>query len=430
MTAQVRSCWLIALALLLPRIAAGEELFRFDATLRVDLHRSGDHRSEGFMLDELRREGAWPSSRVNLVDPSNQGCTVVEAYSPPARGTLVFRQGYCSLFGEWQTTDEAKTTRRTFSETVRLPMPRSPIRLVLKSRDRKNALRAVFEATLDPGSLAVSQERRHGGLVVHRLRGTGPIETSLDVTILGDGYQDWQMSKFQGDAARFAEVLLRTPPFADLRDRINLWAVESPSRESGVDEPRKGIYRDTALSMSFNTFGSSRYLMTTDNKAVRDIAANAPYDALFIISNSSRYGGGGVFNLYASLVSDNEYDDYLLTHEFGHSFAGLGDEYYTSSTAYNDMYPRGMEPWEPNITAQKKLGGLKWRDLVEPGTPIPTPAIDPRYQDKVGLFEGAGYAAKGLYRPAVDCKMFDKGHKPYCPVCLRSVRRWIEWYLR
>jgi len=247
--------------------------------------------------------------------------------------------------------------------------------------------------------------------------------------ILGDGYQAWQLSKYRQDAQRFIAQLLSTPPFSRYRHAINVWGVESPSRESGVDEPRKGIFRDTALSMSFNTFGSSRYLMTTDNKAVRDIAANAPYDVLYIMSNTSRYGGGGIYNLYASFVADNEYDEYIFIHEFGHSFGGLGDEYFTSSVVYNDMYPKGVEPWEPNITAQRRRGAVKWRRLIDPATPVPTPGKDARYSAAVGLFEGAGYAAKGLFRPAADCKMFDKGQKPFCPVCADAIAAIIERYL-
>jgi hypothetical protein len=417
-----KPCLLAGLTLLLPLLARAEvPAFRFDATLRIDLHHSGDVKSETFDIDELRLEGAWPGNRRQLVDRSGLGCTLAEVYPEAHRAREpIFSQAYCSLFGEWRTTDEAKQMRRTFSETVRLPLPTGKVRLVMSTRDKKNRMRKVFEAAVDPASLQVSRERRRGGLKVTALHRGGPVERCLDIVFLGDGYQSWQLDKFRQDARRFTSVLLQAAPFADLRSRINVWAVESPSRESGVDEPRKGLFRDTALSMSFNTFGSSRYLMTADHKAVRDVAANAPYDTIVIITNTSRYGGGGIYNFYASLVSDNEYDEYTLVHEFGHSLAGLGDEYYTSSTAYNDMYPKGVEPWEPNLTVERRRARLKWRALVAAETPIPTPE-EPRHAGLVGLFEGAGYSAKGLFRPSIDCKMFDKGHKPFCPVCLRAV---------
>jgi hypothetical protein len=427
---RVRELGLSLILLLIP-LSPGyaEEILRFDATLRVDLHHAGDQKTERFMLDELRVEGPWPSSRTGLVDPFEFGSNQAELYEAGPKGKLLFRQGYCTLFQEWQTSDEAKVRQRTFSETVRFPMPTQKVKLVLTSRNRRGQRTKMFEMILDPASEEVSRERRRGGLKVVRLNGSGDPQTSLDIVILGDGYQDWQMEKYRQDSKRFAEVLLSTEPFSRFRPQINVWAVESPSRESGVDEPRKGIFRDTALSVSFNTFGMSRYLMTTDNKAVRDVAANAPYDVIYLMSNTSRYGGGGIYNLYASFVSDNEYDDYVFVHEFGHSFAGLGDEYFTSQVAFNEMYPRGVEPWEPNITAQKARAKIKWRELIKEETPVPTTEKDAKGSGTVGLFEGAGYSARGLYRPARDCKMFDKGHKPFCPVCMKAVSDMIERYL-
>jgi len=408
---------------------AGEP-FDFSATLRVDLHHVGDAKKESFMLDELRREGAWPGSRANLVDPVRYGTTMVEVTPAAGKGGLLFSQGHCSLFHEWRTTTQAKTTTRVFSETVRMPMPRAPIKLTVKVRDGKGRFQPVFTTTIDPASFDVSRERRRGGLRVKRVHGGAAPSRSLDIVVLGDGYEGWQMAKYRADVARFTRVLLAAEPFKRHKERINIWAVESPSRQSGVDEPRKGIFRDTALSVSFNTFGSARYMMTEDNKALRDVAANAPYDAIFIMVNTSRYGGGGIYNLYGSYVADNEYDEYVMVHEFGHSFVGLADEYYTSAVAYNDMYPRGVEPWEPNITAQTRRGKVKWRDLIQAGTPVPSSEDDPKCEGKVGLFEGAGYSAKGLYRGAADCKMFGKGVNPFCPVCMRAVDRAIRRFFR
>jgi predicted outer membrane repeat protein len=415
--------------LLAPRGTLADETFDFNATLRIDLHHAGDRRGERYMLDELRLEGAWPGSRTQLIAAADFGCTSAEVYAPARDGQLLFRTNFCTLFGEWQTTDEAKTRQRTFSETVRLPAPRASVRLVIKSRDRRGRMVKVFETLVDPAAQSVSRERRQRHVKLLKLHYSGEPRRCLDVVILGDGYERWQLEKYRRDARRFTSVLLTTPPFAALRDKINVWGIESPSRESGVDEPSKGIFRDTAFSMSFNTFGSSRYLMTTDNKALRDVAANAPYDAIYIMSNTSRYGGGGIYGLYASFVSDNEYDEYVFIHEFGHSFGGLGDEYYTSQVSYNDMYPRGVEPWEPNLTVQTQRAKIKWRDQIADDTPIPTWPGSTNAA-RVGLFEGAGYSAKGLYRPALDCKMFDKGHKAFCPVCMKAVSEAILRYTR
>lgn len=404
--------------------------FDFSATLRVDLHHVGDHLKESYLVDELRREGPWPGSRENLLDTTGFGSQRAEVTTVDKTRRLVYSFGFCTLFSEWRTTSEARTRGRVFSETVRLPFPTETLRLTLLSRNAKGAMVPIAETLLDPASPSISLERRRGGLPVHRIRGRGEPPQSLDIVVLGDGYERWQSDKYRADVERFSDVLLGAPPFDRFRERINVWAVTSPSRQSGIDEPRKGLFKDTALGLTFNTFGQDRYLMTEDNKALRDVAANAPYDAIVILGNTSRYGGGGIYRQYASFVSDNEYDEYILVHEFGHSFAGLGDEYYTSAVAYNDLYPRGVEPWEPNITAETRRERLKWGRLVAPGTPIPTPADDPRFQQSVGLFEGAGYSAKGLYRAFPDCKMFGKAERPFCPVCMDAVSRMIEATLR
>jgi len=242
-----------------------------------------------------------------------------------------------------------------------------------------------------------------------------------DILILPDGYTVEQAEKLRSDAERVADILLATKPYNELKDRIAVRAIEAFSRESGIDQPRKGIWRDTLFDTSFNSFDSERYVLTTANKTIRDVAANAPYDALLIMLNTKRYGGGGILNQYATFAVDNEWTGYLLTHEGGHSMAGLGDEYYSSQVAYSEFYKPGLEPWEPNITALLDPDDIKWKHLIRPGTPIPTPATE-EYKDVVGAFEGAGYAAKGLFRPAYDCKMFSRSDIDYCPVCMEAVR--------
>jgi hypothetical protein len=261
--------------------------------------------------------------------------------------------------------------------------------------------------------------------------------------------------------------------------------VFKPSAESGCDEPRRGVFRNTALNASFNSLGSERYLLTEDNRSLRDVACHVPYDALLIMVNHKRYGGGGVYNFYCVFTVDNQWSNYVLVHEFGHSFGGLADEYYTSSVAYNDFYPRGIEPVEPNITALLDPERLKWKELITPGIKIPTPwekeqfdkmdmayqkirqeinakiarmekegaaqeEIDQleqeaerlskvhsqkmddylarsKYAGKVGAFEGAGYSAQGLFRPMLDCIMFTKGEKPFCKVCEQAIIRVISY---
>ncbi|NOZ02747.1 MAG: peptidase M64 [Deltaproteobacteria bacterium] len=394
--------------------------------MRLDLIHSGTADSERYSLDQVREEPFWGGRYGRLTDFPDYGKYRVSVYAMPL-GRLIYRYGYSSLFGEWQTTAEAASGRvRAIEEAVRFPMPRRQVRVVIASRKKDGRFEDVYSVTIDPGSREVDRGRRFDGVEVLNLEVNGPPESVVDVLILGDGYTEGESAKFNKDARRFLRVLFQTSPFKEMRQSFAVRAIRAPSAGSGPDEPRRGIFTDTGLSTTFDTFGSARYLTSTRSRDLRDLAALAPYDTLIVMVNTSRYGGGGIFGLYSVFASDNEFDEYIMTHEFGHGFAGLGDEYYSSSVAYSDFYPRGVEPWEPNLTALLKDHPLKWRALVDDSTPIPTPPDRARYGNVVGAFEGAGYSAKGLYRPAMDCKMFSKGNKGFCPVCKAAVEDMIR----
>jgi len=406
-----------------------------DEALRVDLYHAGTDTEDIYTFDRAVREPLWPGVRKQLIDPLGFGKYRVRIQDLRT-GTPLFAQGYCTLFGEWQATDEAikSRQRRTFEESVRFPFPKQGVRLAIDRRedrpgpDGRGEFKEIFRMDLDPTSLRLGGDVQYRGYPLIEVHKTGDPRERIDILILGDGYTAAEMDKYRRDVLRFTAILFAQEAFSLNRDRINVWGLETPSRESGTDEPRKGIWRDTALGTSFNTFDSERYLTTIHDRALREIAANAPYDALYILVNTSRYGGGGIYNQWAIYPSDNEYDDYVFLHEFGHSFAGLGDEYFDSATAYDEaFYPAGVEPWEPNVTALLPGKPLKWLALVAPNTPIPTPDDD-AHSAVVGAFEGAGYKAKGLYRPYRDCKMFHKGLVPFCPVCARAFDQVIGLY--
>ncbi|UCH85495.1 MAG: peptidase M64 [Candidatus Latescibacterota bacterium] len=395
--------------------------------LRVDLIHSGTAATETVAVRRIVKQRYWAGNQANLIPDVDRGEYRVDIRDK-ATGTLIYRRGYSTLFGEWQTTAEADVVNRAFEETLLMPLPRGPVELEIAVRNEKGLFETITQAPIDPGSRLIGRGGMSGGVKVHQLVENGPPGDKVDLLILGDGYTIIEREKFLKDCAQRVEDFLGTEPFAAFADRFNFRAVFVASAESGIDEPRKSIYRDTPFGMSFNTFDSPRYCMTEDVWAIHDAAAHAPYDAILLMSNTSRYGGGAIYNFYTAFASDNEFDDYLCVHEFGHGFGSLGDEYYSSSVSYNDFYPRGVEPWEPNITALLDTDNLKWQQFVEPGTPIPTPADDSRYAKAVGAFEGAGYAAKGLYRPAVDCKMFSKGNREFCPVCSHAITEMIRFY--
>ncbi|MGA9119573.1 MAG: M64 family metallopeptidase [Bacteroidota bacterium] len=468
----------IALVLFLftaPSVAADNPHFDHwftGSTLRVDYYDTGTKGQEIISLDRLSLEGEWPGSRVNLVDTLNLGEYLARVYDR-ASNALIYSLGYSSIFNEWQTTDEALAgDHRTFSATVRIPFPKREIQLVISRRDKNMVFHELFSTTVNPNSpTAVDRSPLKPHFPVQTLVHNGPSAQKVDLLILGDGYARGDVAKFRKDAKHFNDVMFSTPPFSTHKADFNVWTIEVESPESGISIPDKNIWKGNTLGCAYNTFGSARYVLTEANKTLRDIAGAAPYDFILILVNDSRYGGGGIFQLYTTtytneLTKGQEWqEDYMYVHEFGHSFGGLADEYYTSSTGYNDFYSAGVEPWEPNITALRDPANIKWKPFLTPGVAIPTPwpkttydsletlrgkldRLAPDYYEKrepfmkaetellnaskskdvVGAFEGAGYVSKGLYRPSVDCRMFSLSLTGFDPVCSAAIDRMIDWY--
>lgn len=443
-------------------------------TMRVDYFDTGTKGQEILSLDRVYAEGDWPGSRVNLVDTLNLGEYLFSVFDL-ATNQLIFSEGFSSLFNEWQTTDEALAgVYRTFSATVRMPMPQHSVRLVISRRDKRMVFHEIFTTVVDPNSpLDVDRAEYPHPYPVQVIAENGPASEKVDILILGDGYAKGDAEKFRRDAKHFNDVMFSTEPFKSRKKDFNVRAIQVESPVSGIDIPDKGLWRGNVLGCGYNTFGSARYVLTTRNKTVRDIAASAPYDYICILVNDSRYGGGGIYRLYTTTYTGEttkgqEWQmDYVYVHEFGHAFAGLGDEYYGSSTAYNDFYSPGIEPWEPNVAAVVSKENIKWKDLLTPGVALPTTwdkitydslevvrgkldRLAPDYYAKrepifraeekivknsaqagiVGAFEGSGYAAKGLYRPSLDCRMFSLSLVGFDPVCTAAIQRVIDWYAR
>ena len=470
----------------LPALGAGEGGFEavfFDRTLRVDLYHGGHATEEVFSVDRLILERPWAGPRGRgLVDSRPLGRYLARLVDP-ASGVTVWARPWDSYFGEYRTTaPAARGVRRTFHESVRLPLPRRPMELQVEVRER-GASRILLVAPIDPEDVFVVREEARPAVVVES-QPCSPAARCVDFAVVGEGYSAAEEAVFRTDLARFTAVLLSQEPIAALRARLAVRGVLIPSADSGCDEPSRGVWRRTAVGASFDALGSERYLLIEDHRALRDAAAAVPYDLIIVMVNHARYGGGGIFNFYSTFTARNQWSEYVFLHELGHAFAGLADEYYTSSVAYTELYPPGVEPAEPNITALLDPATLKWRALVTPSTPLPTPwekkgfeSLDRAFQVRreelnrriaeamrahapqatvaqlidegerlsveharavdaylagsagrgiVGAFEGAGYAATGLYRPALDCIMFSKGRKPFCPACQAAIRDAVE----
>jgi len=400
------------------------DTFFENKTLRLDYFHSGDAKNDDYSFDEMLEEPYWGGSKTHLLDPLNYGKYKVEVYDS-ASGALIYSKYYSTLFSEWQTTEEAKKYRKSFNESVVFPFPKKTVLVTFYSRDKKNELHKKFDFTVNPSNYFITKERRdeYPNFKVHY---SGDPSTKVDIVIIPDGYTKDEMEKFQNDCKKFTQYLFNSSPYKENKDAFNIWGIEAPSLESGTDIPAQHVWKKTNVSTTFYTFDEERYCMTYDYKSVRDYAANAPYDQIYILVNTSKYGGGSIYNHYSVCVADNPRSEYIFVHEFGHGFAFLGDEYYTSSTAYLDFYPTDVEPLEPNLTTRVDFKS-KWEDMVDKDIPIPTPN-DPSYGHKVGLFEGGGYIAKNIFRPCFDCSMKSASVDNFCPVCKRAIRKMIDYY--
>lgn len=393
--------------------------------LRVDLVLAGDAASQSIYLKGLQKESLWSASETNLIDTFGYGQYFYELFSD---GKLIFSKGFCTLFDEWCTTAQATKVQMAAGQSIWIPMPKSAARLVIYRRVRQTGkFEVMTQFDIDPSDRHIAPCPEEVCPVSSELKGDP--SHKVDIALVAEGYTADNMDKFRSDARRLVETFFSLEPYASRRDDFNLWFVECPSAGNGVTVPQNGTWRNTVLASMFDTFYIDRYLTVWDHSLIAKAAAGVPHDALIVVANESKYGGGGVYNSYALGTADNKLSEVVMVHEFGHSFAGLADEYFTSDVAYEDYYLPGIEPWEPNITNLTDFGS-KWKDMVDSGTPVPTPADPEKWYGVVGVFEGAGYMAKGCYRPYYECRMLNNTAPGFCPVCRKAINDMIDWYVK
>jgi hypothetical protein len=402
------------------------EKYFTDKVLRFDFMLAGNSQKTLVYPVGMKEEQLYGGSHENLIDPFDYGNFKYEVFDA-AENSLIYSRGFCTLFQEWQTTAEAKTIERSFYEVATMPFPKNRVRFVLSLRERSGIFSKLYETVIDPNDYYIRKEKPVNAAIT-KIYGPGDPQKCVDLAFVAEGYTADEMNKFRDDVKKMADVLFSEAPFSDYRDKINIWAVEAVSSDSGTDIPGDKIYNNTVLNSSFYTFGTDRYLTTQDIKSVNDYAALAPHDNIIVLINSNKYGGGGVYNYYSGTTVGHPLSPKVFIHEFGHGFAGLADEYYSSDVAYDEFYPLNVEPWEPNITTMVNFDS-KWKKLVAKEIPMPTPADD-KYKNSTGLFEGGGYSAKGIFRPEMDCRMKSNGSNGYCTVCREAVKKMIEFYTR
>lgn len=440
-------------------------------TMRLDYFHSGNRDSEIFSLDEVVIEALpWTGNMHQPIDQTLRGKYLFEISDQS--GKVSWSRSFSSIYGEWETTGEARKMNRTFHESLRFPAPTSNFTVTLKKRGAENNFEGIWQIDIDPDDYMHHRESAAYADDVVAILDNGDPATKVDLLLLGDGYTAAERDAFIAKAREMTEVLFSTSPFRERKDDFNVWALAPAAAQSGISRPSTGTYRDSPIGATYDAFRSERYVLTLDNKKWRRIASSTPYDFVEILTNTETYGGGGIYGLYSTAAANGEWAPYLFVHEFGHHFAGLADEYYTSSVAYEapDVI---TEPYEPNVTALLDPENLKWQHLVDDDTPLPTPwpkqtyeehsiaaqarraqmradnvpeaqmnelfrenqafaedlfATNP-YENAIGAFEGANYQARGYYRSEQNCLMFTRTEQ-FCAVCAAAIEKVIDEYTR
>jgi len=414
---------LMFMVLLIQKSEAQFNKYFTDQTLRLDYYHCGNAETEKYFFDELIREPYWAGSETNLIDNKGFGTDFVEVRTANTN-ELIYSRGYCTLFGEWQTTAEAKTTDCCYPESVIVPFPHEKVVISIVCRNKKGEFEKRFEYEVDPKSNFIKNEREK--LPVFDIVHSGNSNKKVDIVLLPEGYTEDQQELFMADCKKFSDEFFSYAPYSQNKDKFNIRGVWAASDQSGPDVPGANIWNKTRLNGSYYTFESERYLMIKDFQGVRDVAGNAPYDYIYILANTSKYGGGAVYNFYGiSAAHHPDESGKIYIHEFGHLFAGLGDE-YVGGVEFSEFYPTDVEPWEPNLTTLVDFG-KKWKNMMPEGTAIPTPEKE-RKAEKLGVYEGGGYVSKGVYRPWVNCLM-NNLHTidVFCPVCSKAIQEMIDF---
>lgn len=380
-----------------------------DSTLRLDYTFSGTNREQHIYLDELSVTPAWYGRRVNLDRLLLRGNGQIIVTDTLGRDTL-YIHSFSTLFQEWQTTEEAARVAKSFENVFLIPMPRKPVNVTIQLADTHQKIRSSLTHRVDPADILI-RRRAATAFPWRYLRQAGPSREKIDITFVAEGYRAGEMDTFYKDCEGAIDAILSHEPFRSMADRFNFVAVGSASQESGITVPLRGEWHNTILGSNYSTFYSARYLTTLRLRQLHDVLAGVPYEHIIIMANTTEYGGGGIYNSYLMSAAHHATTRPVVVHEFGHSYAGLADEYYYDDQ-YEPQYPADTEPWEQNITTRVQFAS-KWQDMMG--------------QEGVGMYEGGGYQSKGVWRSAEVCRMKINETPNFCPVCQRAIRRITDY---
>ena len=446
-----------------------EEWFQ-DRTLRLDYVFAGDSKEQRIYFEQAYTTPRWAGRKARLTEVPLRGNGQI-VLKDHATGRQLYVHTFSTLFQEWLATKEATRVQKAFQTSYQVPMPKQPVNITVTLTDFHAKVFSEMTHTLDPKDILIrsiasnaypfhyiwkgqtlpvaakpasdEQGKRNFTPTEGPLDGEPDITNCIDLAIVAEGYTDAQMGKFYADCQRVADALFAHEPFTSLKSRFNIVAVAAPSADAGPSVPHQGRWSRTPAGTHYDTFYTDRYLMTQDVHRIYDLLAGIPFEHIIVLVNSDTYGGGGIYNQLTVTTSDHPTFRQVQVHEFGHAYAGLGDEYFYDD-GYETMYPADTEPWEPNLTTLVDFPS-KWADMVPQKTPVPTPPATnvPHYRNiktekerrllneatqRVGVFEGGGYQSKGVYRPAQECRMKINEVEHFCPVCSRAITRITDFY--
>lgn len=403
-----------------------EEFFA-DKTLRTDYLFTGNKKNQSVVLDELKSMEGWAGRRSNLDKlplSGNGQLTMVDK----ATGVVIYRTSFSSLFQEWLGENEAETLSKGYENTFLMPFPKNETLVTVELFNARHEVSASFTHTVRPDDILIKKIGQNNVNEYKYLLKSGSPENCIDVVIMAEGYSRGDMQTFYRDAQKACDAIFSHSPFKENKNHFNVVAVASESTDSGVSIPRENVWKSTAVSSHFDTFYSDRYLTSSSVNDIHDLLAGIPYEHIIILANTDTYGGGGIYNSFTLTTAHHSKFEPVVVHEFGHSFGGLADEYaYTD--APSPLYPYDVEPWEQNITTLVDFES-KWSDMLPKGFVSPTKITKDNYSstEALGVYEGAGYSMKGIYRPVPDCRMRTNEAKAFCPVCQRALQRLIDFY--
>ncbi len=422
-----KNIYLLLISLVFCISAGAQEFNKFflNKTLRIDYIFSGNAKQQYISIDELSQLPVWAGRQQHLADLILSGNGEIEMRDLTSK-EIIYRNSFSTLFQEWLTMEEAQKVSKSFEGTFLLPYPLNPVEIKILLKDNRGKETAYLKHIVDPNDILI-RKRGEKHVTPHKyILQSGTPKDRIDIVILGEGYREEEINLFYDDAFKAYESIFSHEPFSRYKDKFNIIAVNCESEDSGVSIPNKGIWKKTSFSSHFSTFYSERYLTTNHVKEIHNRIAGIPYEHIIILANTDEYGGGGIYNSFTLTTAHHKSFPQVIVHEFGHSFAGLADEYFYDTDIFSNTYPFDREPWEQNITTLVDFES-KWKNMLPSNMTIPT-APNPEEAYKIGVYEGGGYSAKGIYRPAFNCRMRTNNAEKFCPVCERAIERIIKFY--